>query len=386
MGTLYAITDTHTINIYWLLLVLLGFNFISMLLWLIGISLNMPGLSAGLLARLTGWLPGVFEHRVTGSTQDATGFCAFADRAYLHCVFTGAVGKWQFSKITHQLWLTYLLAGLICLVMLLMVRQYDFIWGTTLLSDAAFIQITEVLSRPLELIGFNTPSAVQVQQSRLGAGHLLNAEHRTGWAQFLLGSLLCFGIVPRVVLLAWSTLMSIRARRLFKLDLYLPYYISLRQRLMPLASHGQIVDADTAPPEFSTGAPAVATSHPLPEHTKWVAVEPGNNLSWPIASINPQDNLGQVVDRESLSSTIQLIKGSSHSVVAVAVAASRSPDRGIQRTVCSLLTNVNQRWLVLLQLPGESEVSANRLGAWYRLAEACNIPADHVINLSVDER
>ena len=41
LGTLYAVTDSQTINIYWLLLVLLGFNIVSMLLWLTGISLNI---------------------------------------------------------------------------------------------------------------------------------------------------------------------------------------------------------------------------------------------------------------------------------------------------------------------------------------------------------
>ena len=50
LGIMYAVTDSHTINIYWLLLVLLGFNFISMLLWLAGIVLNMEGLTAGALA------------------------------------------------------------------------------------------------------------------------------------------------------------------------------------------------------------------------------------------------------------------------------------------------------------------------------------------------
>jgi hypothetical protein len=34
LGSVYAITDSHTINIYWLLLILLGFNLLSMLLWL----------------------------------------------------------------------------------------------------------------------------------------------------------------------------------------------------------------------------------------------------------------------------------------------------------------------------------------------------------------
>jgi hypothetical protein len=349
----------------------------------VGISLNLEGLSSGLIARLSGWLPRVFENRNHHSKQQVSSIGTLADRGWLSCNFSSAIGKWQLSKLTHQLWLVYLLAGLASLLMLLMVRQYDFIWGTTLLSDSAFIRITEVLSRPLDLIGFNTPSADQVLQSRLGSAQVLGAEHRASWAQFLLGSLLCFGIGPRMLLLLWSTLMSVKARRLFALDLYLPYYINLRQRLMPLASHGHIVDADTSPPIVSENEQHSTLAHPLPVNTKWVAVELGDEFDWPIAAILKQDNLGQIIDRETLASTLQHLQGDGCPVLAVAVAASRLPDRGIQRTISNLMSNCNQRWLVLLKLPADAEVPAKRLASWYRLAEACNIPADQVISLSV---
>lgn len=384
MGTVYSITDSNTINIYWLLLVLLGFNFTSMLLWLIGISLNMDGLTSGLLARFTSWLPGTSDNRLKSNQQDNSNISGLADRAWLICFYSSTVGKWQFSKSAHQLWLVYLLAGLICLVLLLMVRQYNFVWGTTLLSDSVFIKLTESLSRLLALIGFITPSADQVQESRLGLEHILTAEHRSSWAQFLLGTLLCFGILPRLLLLLWCSLMSIRARRLFSFDLYLPYYIGLRQRLMPLTSHSQIVDADTSPPVLSATVEQIPVSHSLPEHTKWAAIELGDNISWPISSITAPNNFGHVTDRESLASTLQCLQTSRCQVLAVAVAAARSPDRGIQRSITSLGSNCSERWLVLLQLPDETTVSSKRLAACYRLAQACHIPADHVISLSVD--
>jgi hypothetical protein len=390
MATVYAVTDSdansNNINIYWLLLVLLCFNFISMLLWLIGISLNRDGLTTGLFARLTRWLPGTSDSKMNSGKPDKVNISGLADRAWLSCFYSATVGKWLFSKIAHQLWLVYLFAGLLCLVLLLMVRQYDFIWGTTLLSDSVFIKLTESLSTPLALIGFMTPSADQVQESRLGLGHVLTAEHRSHWAQFLLGSLLCFGILPRLLLLLWCSLMSINARRQFTIDLYLPYYIGLRQRLMPLARHSQIVDADTSPPVLAAIDEQVPVSHSLPEHTKWVAVELGDNFSWPVSSITALNNLGHVIDRESLASTLKRLQTSQCQVLAVAVSAVRSPDRGIQRSITGLASNCSQRWLVLLQLPDEATVSSKRLAAWYRLAQASHIPADHVICLSVDQR
>jgi hypothetical protein len=407
LGVIYAVGESNTINIYWLLLVLLGFNFLSMLLWLTGISLNVENLSSGLLARLSRWLPGRLSGWLSGrpaSKSHATkpdGKLAGnqADRAWLACNFSGVVGKWQLSKITHQLWLAYLLAGLVFLVLLLMVRQYDFVWGTTLLSDAVFIKLTGFLSVPLDALGFATPSADQVLDTRIVATQdgllqtalapALTAEHRSHWAQFLLGALLCFGIVPRILLWSLSALMCAGSRRLFALDYYLPYYISLRQRLMPLASHGQVVDADTSPPVIA-GTAAGKTKitpvpHVLPAETRWVAVELSNNLSWPPHAINAANNLGQVIDRESLSRIQQRLQAFQRPLVAVAVAAARSPDRGVKRTVASLMSNSGQRWLVLLEHKDES-ISSKRLAAWYRLAEACDVPADHVISMSQGQR
>lgn len=386
LGSIYAITDSQTINIYWLLLVLLGFNLISMLLWLTGIGLRIEGLTSGMLTRLTSWLPEHIKNNRPANDVTNDKSSKQADRAWLDCNFSGAVGKWRLSKMTHQLWLVYLLSGLVFLVLLLMVRQYDFVWGTTLLSDSIFIKMTAVLSIPLELLGFVTPSAELVQATQIdplssAAAQTLTAEHRYHWAQFLLGSLLCFGIVPRILLWSWSAMMYHRAQNLFALDYYLPYYINLRQRLMPLASHGEIVDADTSPPATSETQLKTPAPHTLPVETLWVAVELGDNISWPPTSINSANDLGQVINRDSLRLIQQRLQMNEQPVVAVAVSSTRSPDRGVQRTIASLMSNSAQRWLVLLKEHENEPVSSTRLAAWYRLADACNVPADHVITM-----
>jgi hypothetical protein len=391
LGTLYAVTDSQTINIYWLLLVLLGFNIVSMLLWLTGISLNIEGLTSGMLARLTGWLPGHLESKArVRENLDRKKAGILADRAWLACSFSGPVGKWHFSKISHQLWLAYLFAGLFSLVLLLMVRQYDFTWGTTLLSDTVFVTLTETLSVPLDVLGFATPSAEQVQQTRIGQlqqglAPAASAELRYLWAQFLLASLLCFGIAPRIILWCWSLIMFRRARRLFMLDHYLPYYIALRQRLQPLASHRQVIDAGTAPVDnYHPPAPGTVT-HTLPAEARWIAVELGDDIPWPLASLNVNNDLGQVVDRETLADILQRLRDNQYPVIAIAVSSARPPDRGVQRTIASLVSGGEQRWLVLLQNHEDEPVTEKRLAAWYRLADACDVPADHVISLSLTQ-
>jgi len=264
-----------------------------------------------------------------------------------------------------------------------MARQYDFVWGTTLLSDATFMKLTDTLGAPLQTLGFTTPNADQVLNTRIGATQALTAAHRYAWAQFLLGSLLCYGIVPRILLWCWSLLMRSVARRRFALDYYHPYYIHLRQQLMPLAGHGQIVDADTSPPVISENIDISPTPHVLPEQTKWVSVELDEDIPWPPESIMAANILGQVTDRESLSRILKELQHHNAPVIAVAVAAGRSPDRGVQRTIATLMSSSAQRWLVLLQPREHKPVSTTRLTAWYRLAEACQVPADHVISMSV---
>ncbi len=374
-GTIVAVTASHTINIYWLLLVLLGFNLLSMLLWLVGISLNLPGLTAGMLTKLTSWLPSYLQSKSKYGMQ--------AERSWLACHFGGSVGKWQLSKITHELWLVYLLTGFIVLLLQLIARQYDFVWGTTLLSGDVFVELTKALSYPLQTLGLSTPSIEQVHDTQIGVSQTLTAAHRYSWAQFLLGALLLFGIMPRLLLWCWSVLMRMAARRQFALDYYLPYYINLHQQLMPLASQGQIIDADTSRPIDSQISGLHPVVRALPAETHWVSVELGDDMSWPPKSIVTGNDLGQVIDRESLTRILQTLQNDTSPVIAVAVSAIRPPDRGVERIISSLMSNSKQHWLVLLQQHEHESISSTRLEAWYQLAKACKVPADHVISMSV---
>lgn len=395
LATSLALSSGQTINIYWLLLLLLGFNFLSMLLWLVGISLKLDGLMSGMLAKITRWLPTLFREKTQYSTA--------ADRAWLACHFGGRLGQWQLSAITHQLWLVYLLAGMALLVLVLIARQYHFVWGTTLLSDSAFVSLTEWLGRPLQALGLTTPTAQQVLQTRVGVEDSLSAMHSHSWAQFLLGALLVYGVLPRLSLWTWALLMRAKARRAFELDYYLPYYIALRRQLLPHADVSEIVDAannaEALQPARHSASLIHHETYKVPADARWVAVEPGEDIDWPPVTVTMENDLGQVNDRQSLTRLLQRLDNEAAGIIAVAVTAARAPDRGVQRTISSILATTTQPWLVLMhqQNPGAQEhtaqddgvkeqgtnehgaVTDSHLGAWYRLAEACGVPADHVV-------
>ncbi|UJP03242.1 MAG: DUF2868 domain-containing protein [Nitrosomonas sp.] len=360
-----AVSESSTLNIYWLLAVLLGFNMISLLLWLSGIVLNLQSLSSGIVAQLASWLP--YRHKKEPTVA------SLASHAWWESCLTGTVGKWRISVLTHQFWLTYLTAGLVLLILLMLARQYNFIWGTTLLPDSTLPRLTEILGTPLEAMGLKIPDNPQTVASRIGTGKQ-DAETRTAWAVFLIGALLVYGIFPRLLLLGFSWLMQQWSESRFKLDLYLPYYIELRQRLMAREVKAQVIDADPQagmkPAEVVRPPENVA----IPANAQAFGIELDDATHWP-ESVACRLN---IVDQESHDEAMTLIKNLNGPLL-LGVAAHRLPDRGVQRLIKELVGGSNAKpWLILLSKPSAPVTSAREF-AWFRLAEVCGIPAEHVI-------
>lgn len=363
-----AVGESSTLNIYWLLAVLLGFNMISIMLWLAGITLNLQGLSAGVVAQLTCWLP----YRPKEKESDT--IASLAARGWWETCLTGTVGKWRISMLTHQFWLTYLATGMALLLLLMMAKQYDFIWGTTLLPDSALPELTQWLSKPMEFFRLIPPDSYQIAASRVGAA-VQDAETRSAWAKFLLGALLLYGILPRLALLLVSALMLKLAEHRFKLDLYLPYYITLRQRLMAHEFESRVIDADPKIAEVKAMTTPRPAGQGVPQNALAIGIELDDHIIWPIGTHCSKN----VIDQTSFSEAAKMIKKFDGSLL-IGVAAHRLPDRGVQRTIRELTANASREvWLILLRSRAAIPVADTRKLAWFRTAEACAIPAEHVI-------
>ncbi|SDX98149.1 DUF2868 domain-containing protein [Nitrosomonas sp. Nm33] len=362
-----AVGESSTLNIYWLLAVLLGFNLISIMLWMAGISFNLQGLSAGVVAQLTCWLP--YRHK----EKESDSIASLAARGWWETNLTGTVGKWRISVLTHQFWLTYLATGLVLLVLLMMAKQYDFIWGTTLLPESSFPELTQWLSKPMEFLGLIPPDSYQIAASRVGAV-FQDAETRGAWAKFLLGALLLYGILPRLILLLVSMMMQKLAEHRFKLDLYLPYYITLRQRLMAHEFESIVIDADPNIVIEKKITPRQA-GQGIPQNALAIGIELDDHIVWP----NGMNCSKNVIDQTSFSEATNIIK-KSDSALLIGVAAHRLPDRGVQRTIRELITHTSGGvWLILLRSRAAIPVADTRKIAWFRTAEACAISAECVI-------
>ncbi len=366
-----AVSESATLNIYWLLAVLLGFNFISLLLWSVGVLMNIQGLSSGVVAQLVSWLP-FRQHK------EQT-MASVASRAWWESCLSGKIGKWRISALTHKFWLVYLASGLVLLILLMLAKQYNFTWGTTLLPDGSLPQITKILGTPLEAVGLTVPQDEQIAASRIGVKGQ-NSETRTAWATFLIGTLVLFGIIPRIIVLSVSLLMQRWHESRYQLDLYLPYYITLRQQLMGASIKTAVIDADPhadkTPIQSSVSNARVAGKSSIPLNATALGIELDDSVHWP-ESITCRIN---IVDQDSQDQAISLIKKLKDPLL-LGVAAHRLPDRGVQRLVKELVTHSAQKpWMILLQQDASAMVANTRELAWFRLAEACGIPADHVVS------
>lgn len=360
-----AVGEYSTLNIYWLLAVLLGFNLISLLLWISGITLNLQSLSSGIVAQFASWLS--YRHK-----KEPT-IASLASHAWWESCLTGDVGKWRISVLTHKFWLTYLAAGMVLLILLMLAKQYNFIWGTTLLPDSTLPRLTQILGTPLEAMGLKIPDDPQTVASRIGVSKQ-DAETRTAWAIFLIGALLVYGIFPRLLVLGLSLIMQKWSEHRFKLDLYLPYYIELRQRLMAREVKAEVIDAD---PQAGI-KPAEVTLPPanvaIPSNAQAFGIELDSATHWPESVICRLN----IIDQDSHDEAIALIKNLNAPLL-LGVAAHRLPDRGVQRLIKELVDSSSGKpWLILLSKPSAPVTNAREF-AWFRLAEACGIPAEHVI-------
>ncbi len=375
LNALSGEASSRVLNIYGVLLVLLGFNLISIMLWLLGCIAKLGGLISGTL----GSLPVGIENllRRFRQRQGQTAYTAWQESH-----FAGSVGVWRLSLVSHSIWLSYLSAGLVCLLVLFSIRQYDFIWGSTLLSGGTFVDLTRALGAPLQFLGVSMPDATQVLASQSGTiteRNLSGTEIRRQWAWFLLGAIAVYGLLPRLLATLVSFLALRHSEARYRPDFYLPYYVELKHSMRAETGKTEVIDADTEPrtinnSEKRSPTPQQLASTDLPADAYVAGFELESNLA---------ESLHQnIVGRESYAAMLQTISSAKY-VLAVVVDLNAVPDRGTTRKLVELFASAKASFLVLLDddVDGESH-ERQRLADWYELAANAAVPVDHVYRMS----
>ena len=336
------------VNVFWALGSLLGLNLILLISWALG--LLFAGEHSASLGRLWLWLSEKLA-RDAKAAQLAPALLLLLQRQKLN--------RWAVGVLVNSLWLLALLSALVILLTLLATRRYGFVWETTILGADIFVAVTQALGTLPALLGFNVPT---VEMIRASGDSALNIESaRQAWAAWLVGVLLVYGLLPRLILALLCLWRWKRGRAALRLDLNLPGYAQLRERLMP--SSERLGVNDVAPDHLhsiSGGASELESDGAL-----LVAIELDDQHPWPPKLPANVKNAGILDSRESRNKLLEQLSRFPPARLAIACDPRRSPDRGSLALIAELARSASDTRVWLLQAPPGQALDAERLGDWH---------------------
>lgn len=329
-------TGHQPVNVVSALVVLLGANLFSLALWLLSLILGVG--SGGWLAQGWQWL---VRKLATGPEV------ALAGQAWWSIWQQAAGLRWVLSSVTHACWLLASLTMLVVLSFTLSIRHFSFAWETTLLSADSFIALTQILGAVPQWFGFAIPDSETVRAS----GHLSSnsAQAQALWASWLMGALICYGLIPRALLFIASLLMVARAWPRTQPQLKSPYYQALLVKMEPAA-----LSPEGLPP------PAVKPRYPPQDNvanSATYAMITGIELEgeWPPLGLGSAIVHTVMIDsRDTRNMALGLVAQLNPRRLVIACDARHTPDRGTLRLIAEL-SSYASKTLVWLQPAGRAE-------------------------------
>lgn len=351
--------DERRINVMAALVALLGAHLVSLFVWLL--ALIWPGNGAGgsLLGRL--WL--------TATARLALGRGASAGalaQAALGLLQRARLLPWLAGLASHLVWALAMAAALAALVFALSFRSYTLGWETTLLDPADFGRAVQALAVTPGWLGFAVPD--------------VNAPTDRALAQWLLGCVVAYGLLPRALLaLLCAAVWRARAARM-QPDFGLPYYHRLAARLQALAP-AEIIDADTRG-RVHAGSAQARTSSPATDAALLAGFELPPEQPWPpqpapagLEALPRVD--GSMAQRQALLDSVARRRPR---LLVLAVHASASPDRGAERLLRELLPLAGQVRLWPLSTTGTETDTERGIARWRRWLEDSDLDSIDCMN------
>ena len=345
------------VNVFWALGSLLGLNLILLLSWALGPM--FAGEHGASLGRLWLWLSEKLA-RDAKAAQLAPALILMLQRHKLN--------RWAIGILVNSLWLLAMLSALLILLTLLATRRYGFVWETTILSAETFITVTQALGALPSLLGFNVPTVEMIRASGDAALNIESA--RQAWAAWLVGVLVVCGVVPRLLLAAFCLWRWKTGQASLHLDLNLPGYAQLRERLMPTSERLGISDA--APEQLHRVESGVSDQQS--DGALLVAIELDDQRPWPPPLPKNVSNAGVLDSRESRHKLLEQLSRFPPARLAIACDPRRSPDRGSLALIAELARSASATRVWLLQAPPGEALDAERLGDWHVALQQLELP------------
>jgi hypothetical protein len=356
-GLAFAALGQTPVNVFWALGSLLGLNLILLLSWLLG--LIFAGEHGATLGRLWLWLSEKMA-RDAKAAQLAPALLLMLQRKKLN--------RWALGTLVNGLWLLAMFSALILLLTLMATRRYGFVWETTILSADTFIHVTHALGYLPSLLGFNVPTVEMIRASGDGALDIESA--RQAWATWLVGVLVVYGVLPRLLLTLLCFWRWNSGKTALRLDLNLPGYAQLRERLMPTSERLGVNDPEPAQlHRVESGVGELASEGAL-----LVAIELDEQRPWPPAMPKNVSNAGILDSRESRHKLLEQLSRFPPARLAIACDPRRSPDRGSLALIAELARSAGETRVWLLQAPPGEALDAERLGDWHVALQQLELP------------
>lgn len=308
--TLFTLLQADVVNFFYVLVCLLGVHTLMLVLWL-GWLLFAPRNKPNLLSNFVS--PTHLVRHKDRITQSAV---AVYEKQLQHKGM-----KWYISRLSHQFWLASLSGMLCALVFMLLVKNYTFVWQSTLLENAVIQQIIHAMAWLPQKVGFSVPTDTDILLAQNDPiNHSQPVAYR--WGMLLIGSLLMYGIVPRMVVWLFSLLMLTTQR--VPLDIKQPYY----QKILDFWQRG-IVDPDDSPTEIKPIAPTAKVTH----DKKLVALleYPYTDEHWYQFAVGHLiENFGIIDDRDDMDRLATYLQQNPVQIL-LGIPPQALPDRGTMR-------------------------------------------------------
>jgi len=336
------------VNVVSALVVLLGVNLFSLVLWIVTLKVGIG--SGGGLAQVWQWL---VRKLATGPEVALVGQAWWS--LWLQ---TGAL-RWVLSSVTHASWLVASLTMLAVLYFTLSMRHFSFAWETTLLSADSFVALTQFVGVVPQWFGFAIPDSETVRAS----GHLSrnSAQAQALWASWLTGALVCYGVMPRALLLLASLALVARAWPRTQPQLHSPYYQALVAKMQPAA----LAPEGLVPPQITPRYPPGDKG----ANSATYAVMTGIELEgeWPPLGLGSAIVHTVMIDsRGTRNMALGQVAQLSPQRLVIACDARHTPDRGTLHLIAEL-SSYASKTLVWLQPAGGVEgpdAAEGRIPVW----------------------
>jgi len=380
------------VNFFLVLGTLLGAQTIVLVVWLALMLWRPSAMGSMSLGGLVRWLVDLIMRRASRSQVH---IAALEGATVVHG--SPRIARWTLSTLSHGAWFSFYIGCLVTLLALLSARYYTFVWETTILSEQAYAPMVDAIAEAPRALGFPVPSEAQVASSQWFGNEMPapedDRETSRAWSGLLVGSIVVYGTLPRLVLLLLCGWRMRAARKAYRLDLNRTGFALLASRLAPRQQSLGVIDPDSGEPRLDDGALKRATPARPKGPPAIVGIEMDQPSVWPPrvhgASLH---DLGILNDRPDRQRAIHELHTSAQEPAALVMACSltSTPDRGLGSIVAQLRSAVSQPAIVLLtggqSLRERTDAAAlsRRIEDWRSLVVEAGVQPGNVLELDLD--